>query len=67
MLRPTRLLILIGSLGGFAVLFTAVSALGGLGPGELSSALLVTVPVSLALFRACTTLLGRPGRAEAEA
>ena len=67
MLRPTRLLILTCSLAGFAALFSVVSTLGGLGPGELTSVLLVTIPVSLALYRAFTTLLGLNARAQAEA
>ena len=67
MLRPTRLLALVLLLGGFAALFTVVSALGGLGPGELSTVLLITIPVSLALYRSFTTLLGLHARAEAEA
>jgi hypothetical protein len=67
MLHLTRLIILTCSLAGFAALFSVVSTVGGLGPGELTSVLLITVPVSLALLRAFTTLLGLNARAEAEA
>ena len=62
LLRWTRLLGFITFLGAFVVLFGVVSALGGLGPGELSIVLLITLPVSLALYRGLTTLL-RPARA----
>jgi hypothetical protein len=58
----TRLLAFFTFLSAFATLFAVVSALGGLGPGELSIVLLVTLPVSVALYRGLTTLL-RPVRA----
>jgi hypothetical protein len=67
--RWTRILAFLFFLGAFAVLFAVVSALGGLGPGELSIVLLITLPVSLTLYRVLTTpLRRRPARAaEAEA
>jgi hypothetical protein len=68
MTRWTRLLSLTVAVGVFAVLFPLVSALGGLGPAELSSALLVTLPAAFVLLRATTLLLGlrvRPQQAEA--
>jgi hypothetical protein len=62
MTRWARLLSLILAVGVFAVLFPVVSALGGLGPAELTSALLVTLPAAFVLMRTTTLLLGLRAR-----
>jgi hypothetical protein len=60
--RWTRLVALTIAIGLFAVLFPVVSALGGLGPAELTSALLITLPTAVVLMRTTTLLLGLRAR-----
>lgn len=66
MSRWTRLVSLTVAAGVLAGLFPVVSALGGLGPAELSGTLLVTLPAASQLRRTATLLLGLRARPPAE-
>jgi hypothetical protein len=61
LLRRSRLPVLAAVLAASAVLFAVTGSLGGLGPAELATVLVVTVPVSLWLYRALEALVGRGG------
>jgi hypothetical protein len=62
MSRALRLLHIPAFLGLFAVLFDITSVLGGLGPGELTAALFVTLPVPIRLRGTLRRLQQRPRR-----
>jgi hypothetical protein len=62
MTRWTHLFSLTIALGLLAVLFPVTSALGGLGPAELTTALLITLPAAFVLMRASTLVLGLRAR-----
>jgi hypothetical protein len=61
LLRRGRLPLFAAVLAASAILFAVAGSLGGLGPAEEATVLVVTLPVSLALYRALGTLVTRGG------
>jgi len=57
MSRWSRLVAFLVALGVLVALFPVVSALGGLGPAELSGVLLLTLPAASVISRPLTSLL----------